>query len=202
LSVLDTTEDVVLQKRALRSLGEVYRDCAALARINESPIIFPATKAAELLSNGIVTYGLRYDSTLWEMLALAYFESYHTDVSVDEDYLVKAAVCFNRVIELGVSKDYLYSNLYTIYYELKDYENAEQSLQRYEEAFPEDYMPHALRGMMLITIENGKSQSSRNYSNAKKEYEIAGEMIRGSDDATYYQQLGSLIDRLKREGWL
>lgn len=202
LGVLNATDDIVLQKRALRSLGEVYRDCAALARTNSSPISYPATKAAELLSDGIVTYGLRYDSTLWEMLALAYFESYHTDASVGENYLVKAAECFNRVIELGVSKDYLYRNLYTIYYELKDYESAEESLLRYEEAFPNDYMPHALRAMMLITIENEKVQSVRNYKKVVSEYEIAGNMIRSSDDATYYQQLESLINRLKAEGWI
>jgi len=201
-SVMNTTSDIILQKRSLRALGEVYRDCAALARINESPILYPATRATELLSDGIVQYGLRYDSTMWEMLALAYFESYHIDPSVTDNYLVKAAECFNRVIELGVSKDYLYANLYTIYYELKDYSNAEASLIRYEEAFPQDYMPHALRGMMLITIENGKEQSQRNYTAALAEYEIAGGMIRSSDDATYYQQLGSLIDNLRANGWL
>jgi tetratricopeptide (TPR) repeat protein len=136
------------------------------------------------------------------MLALAYFEAYHTDTSVSVNYLTRAAECFNRVIELGVQKDYLYSNLYTIYYELERYDDAEQALQDYEAAFPDDYMPHALRGMMLITIENNKSQSERNYATAKQEFETAGSMIRSSDDATYYQQLGSLIQQLENEGWL
>ena len=201
-AVLTSTDDTVLQRRALRSLGEVYRDCAALARTNSSPIPYPATKAVELLSDGIIRYGLRYDSTLWEMLALAYFESYHTDASVGENYLVKAAECFNQVMELGVIKDYLYRNLYTIYYELKDYDSAEKSLTRYEEAFPDDYMPHALRAMLLITIENEKDQSARNYQKAVDEYKIAGEMIGSSDDTTYYQQLDSLIAQLEREGWI
>lgn len=201
-AVLSVTEDPLLQKRALRSLAEVYRDCAGLARTGQSPITNAASKAAELLANGIVQYGLRYDSVLWEMLALAYFEAYHTDASVPQNYLTKAAECFNRVIELGVTKEYLYSNLYTIYYELKDYDKAEQALTDYEEMFPEDYMPHALRGMMLITIENGKPQGSRNYRPALAEYETAGSMIRSSDDTTYYQQLGSLIENLRGNGWL
>lgn len=202
LSVQENAEDSKLQVRSMRSLAELYRDCAALARINESPIDRPATKEAELLSDGIVKYGLRYDSTLWEMLALAYFEAYHTDASVSPDYLTKAADCFSRVIELGVQKDYLYSNLYTIYYEQKDYEKAEQALQEFQTAFPDSYMPHALRGMMLITIENGKSQSARNYSSAVQAYETAGSMLRSGDDTTYYQQLGSLIDSLRQGGWL
>jgi len=202
LDALDQSETSALTRRCYVSLGDLYRDCAALMRVNASPIEYPATKSAELLSSAVVQEGLRYDSVLWEMLALAYFEAYHTDASVPQNYLTKAAECFNRVIELGVTKEYLYSNLYTIYYELKDYAKAEQALTAYEEMFPEDYMPHALRGMMLITIENAKPQSSRNYRHALAEYETAGSMIRSSDETTYYQQLGSLIENLRRNGWL
>ena len=202
LDALDQSETSALTRRCYVSLGDLYRDCAALMRVNASPIEYPATKSAELLSSAVVQEGLRYDSVLWEMLALAYFEAYHTDASVPQNYLTKAAECFNRVIELGVTKEYLYSNLYTIHYELKDYAKAEQALTAYEEMFPEDYMPHALRGMMLITIENAKPQSSRNYRPALAEYETAGSMIRSSDETTYYQQLGSLIENLRRNGWL
>ena len=202
LDALDQSETSALTRRCYVSLGDLYRDCAALMRVNATPIEYPATKSAELLSSAVVQEGLRYDSVLWEMLALAYFEAYHTDASVPQNYLTKAAECFNRVIELGVTKEYLYSNLYTIYYELKDYAKAEQALTAYEEMFPEDYMPHALRGMMLITIENAKPQSSRNYRPALAEYETAGSMIRSSDETTYYQQLGSLIENLRRNGWL
>lgn len=202
LDALDQSETSALSRRCYVSLGDLYRDCAALMRVNASPIEYPATKSAELLSSAVVQEGLRYDSVLWEMLALAYFEAYHTDASVPQNYLTKAAECFNRVIELGVTKEYLYSNLYTIYYELKDYAKAEQALTAYEEMFPEDYMPHALRGMMLITIENAKPQSSRNYRPALAEYETAGSMIRSLDETTYYQQLGSLIENLRRNGWL
>ena len=202
LDALEQSETSALTRRCYVSLGDLYRDCAALMRVNASPIEYPATKSAELLSSAVVQEGLRYDSVLWEMLALAYFEAYHTDASVPQNYLTKAAECFNRVIELGVTKEYLYSNLYTIYYELKDYAKAEQALTAYEEMFPEDYMPHALRGMMLITIENGKPQASRNYRPALHEYETAGSMIRSSDETTYYQQLGSLIESLRKNGWL
>ena len=79
---------------------------------------------------------------------------------------------------------------------------AEQALADYEAAFPDDYMPHALRGMMLITIENQKPQSGRDYRAAQAEYETAGAMLRSSDNTTYYQQLGSLIEDLKKNGWL
>lgn len=201
-SVMSSTQDTALQRRALRSLAELYRDCAALERTGDSPIVNAASKEAELLSNGMVQYGLNYDSTLWEMLALAYYEAWQTDASARDAYATQAADGFRKVIELGVQKDYLYSNLYTIYYALGDYEQAEQALQDYEAAFPDDYMPHALRGIMLITIENGKEQTERDYAQALSEYETAGEMIGSGDDTTYYQQLGSYIDELREKGWL
>ena len=202
LDALAQAETTALTRRCYVSLGDLYRDCAALVRVSASPIERPATRSAELISSAVVQEGLRYDSVLWEMLALAYFEAYHTDTTAPENYLTKAAECFDRVIELGVTKEYLYSNLYTIYYELKDYDKAEQALTAYEEMFPDDYMPHALRGMMLITIENDKPQTSRDYKAALAEYEAAGSMIRSSDDTAYYQQLGSLIEDLRENGWL
>lgn len=202
LTALDQTDSAALVRRCYISLGDLYRDCAALQRVNASPIQYPATRSAQLLSSAVVREGLRYDSVLWEMLALAYFEAYHTDAAVPANYLTKAAECFNQVIQLGVVKEYLYSNLYTIYYELKDYDRAEGALAGYETMFPEDYMPHALRGMMLITVENEKPQSARNYRAALAEYETAGGMLRSSDETTYYQQLGSLIENLKKNGWL
>lgn len=202
LSALDQAETPALTRRCYISLGDLYRDCAALMRVGQSPIENPASKSAELLSAAVTQEGLRYDSVLWESLGMAYFEAYHTDPNVPRGYLSYAADCFNRVIELGVTKEYLYSNLYTIYYEMKDYGRAEEALAAYQEMFPDSYMPHALRGMLLITIENEKPQSQRDYSAALAEYETAGGMIRSSDDTTYYQQLGTLIDSLRKNGWL
>ena len=85
---------------------------------------------------------------------------------------------------------------------MKDYGKAEEALAAYQERFPDSYMPHALRGMLLITMENEKPQAQRDFSAALTEYETAGDLIRSSNDTTYYQQLGSLIDSLRQNGWL
>ena len=202
LAVLEQTDDISLMRRCYVSLGDLYRTCASLARTGDSAIAYPATKSAQLLSAAVAQDGFRYDSALWEMLAMAYFEAYHTDPSDSSDYLTRAADSFRQVLQLGVTKEYLYSNLYTIYYELGDYETAAQTLDDYEAAFPNDYLPHALRGILLISLENEKDPLSRNYQAALAEYAEAGELLRSSDDATYYQQLGSLIDRLRANNWL
>lgn len=199
--VLDVTSDVTLQKRALRSLAEVYRDCSALEPLGQSPVNQPAEQEIRLLEEGIARYSLENDTTLLEMLALAYYRAAHTE-PLNEDYLRQAEFYFGTVLSLGVQKDYIYRNLYTIYYELGLYEDAGYVLEDYAAIFPDDYMPHALRGMLYITMENEKPQENRDYSKAAEAYELAGSMIRSDDDATYFQQLESLIDQLKEHGWL
>ena len=200
--VLDTTGDQALQRRALRALAEVYRDCAALEQSGMSPIDGAAMKEIELLNWGISAFGLQYDSTLREMLALAWYEAYFVEANATGEYLENAAENFRQVIDMGLEKAYLYRNLYTIYYELGDYERAAAALDEYEGKFPKDYMPHALRGMLLITIENGKSPEARDYNAAYAEYWKAEGLLTASDDRTYFLQLESLIEQLKASGWL
>ena len=202
LSALDLSESNALTRRCYVSLSTLYRNCAVLDRTSISPIPNPSTRSVEILAQAVVQDFLRYDSTLWESLAQAYWESFHTDESVPASYLQSAADCFQRVIDLGITKEYLYTNVYAIYYEMANYEQAEQALISYQQMFPDQYTPHALRGILLITIENQKPQDDRDFSRAASEYELAGTLIKSSDDTTYYQQLGTLIDALRTEHWL
>lgn len=200
--VLDTSGDEALQRRSLRSLAEVYRDCAALEKTEMSPISGAAMKEVELLNWGISTYALEYDTTLTEMLGLAWYEAYNAADDAPAEYLENAAENFRKLLDAGFEKPYLYRNLYTIYYELEDYDRAGAALDEYEEKFPNDYMPHALRGLMLIAQENQKDTQSRDYSRAYAEYWEAEKRLISSDDRTYFLQLESLIQQLKDGGWL
>lgn len=211
LSVLDNTSDSLLQRRCVKALGELYRDCAKLDQAGRSPIEKPAMKSAAFLPEAIVQYGLNYDSVLWEMLGLACYQAKDeylsdmqdvSDPKVVKNYLVQSADAFQHVINLGMGQEHLYDDLFNIWYELEDYTSAAELLNDYESAFPLSYRPHALRSMLLITIEGKKSQDDRNYESAYEEYKIAGSMITGSDDATYYQQLEGLIQQLQAGGWL
>lgn len=202
LQVLEREPEMPLLRRCYLSLGTLYRQCAALAYTGASPIEKPAEKSIALLSTAVALDGLGYDNLLWETLGLACYEAYRSADPPQPEYLTQAASCFDRVLRQGVAKEYLYANLYTIYYELRDYAAAEQALVGYEEAFPADHTPHALRGLLLITQQNELPQESRDYSAALAEYEQAGKMLRSTDDTSYYQQLGSLIEGLRQNGWL
>ena len=200
--ILEKTSDADLRKRALRTLAELYRECSALEKTNSSPIKNAAQKEAELLNTKLTEYALGYDTTLREMLAMAYFEAYENDNSLGKEWLENSAEEFNELLERGVVKDYIFSNLFTIYYKLPDYDKAEKALQEYQDYDPNSYTPHALRAMMMITVEGNKPQDERDYNGAYEEYETAKGLAVNSDDTTYLQQVESLIEELKRKDWL
>ena len=61
LSVLDKTSTPAMIRRCCISLGDLYRNCAALVRINASPIPHPATKSVQILSAAVSQEALRYE---------------------------------------------------------------------------------------------------------------------------------------------
>lgn len=200
LSIMEQEAGTTLGKQAFLSLVNVYQECAVLERLDQSPIPQAAMKEAQLIETGMVTYGLSYDSTLWEQAALAYFEAANMNENDREAYLNKSLGYFRNVLDMNVKKEYLYANLYTIHYQLEQYEEAMEILQKYETGFPDSYVPHALRGMLLIQMENGKE--NRDYSEAEVQYQTAEMKLRGTDDKTYYQQLQALMEQLEQDGWL
>ena len=197
---LDTAQDLSLQRRALRSLAEVYRDCSALDRRDASPVADPAIKGAQLLSDGIARYGLQYDTTLMEMMGLAWFDAYYAQG--DRTCLENASDAFRQVIDQGMVKDYLFTNLYTIYYELGDYDQADGVLTEFAEVFSASYVPYALRTVLLVTVEGDKDNAQRDYSQAVAAYNEAKRLLRSSDDQTYFQQAESLMIQLDENGWI
>ena len=194
--------DFDLQARALRALAELYRECAVLERLGTSPIHGAAQLQAELLADGMVRLNLGHDSTLWEMLAQAYYDAFQANPDLGHEWLERSANAFHQVMALGIVRENLFRNLFVVYFELGDYDRAEGTLSQMQEQYLNSYLPHALRSMMLIAIENSKPEGQRNFQAAYQEYRIAESMIVGTDDTTYFQQLESLIDELREQGWL
>ncbi len=204
--VMEEAEDTAIKQKAFRSLVQLYRDCASLEAAGVSHVEDAADKAVRLLLTGIGEYGLSYDTTLYEALGKAAYDAYGAARAKGEeretDYLSVAAEAFERVLAQGMEKEYLYTNLYSIRYEQGDLAAAGETLDRMEKAYPQSYMSHALRGVLLITLENQKPESERDYRGTQAEYETAGSLLTGTSDRSYYDQLGSLIEQLKEQGWL
>lgn len=201
LSVLSSTDDLALQRRTLRSLANLYLDCVEMDHLGFSTIADPGTKGIEILEKGIVEYNLQYDHSILELLAKMYYEAYLLDEENRKPYLGNSAELFERIMDMGVKKDYYYQNLYNIYYLLQDYDNAENILQEYKTMYPKDYAPYAMRTILLMTLEGNKPVSERNYASVYDEFNTAEILSEHADDLGYYYNAKYYMDELTANGW-
>ena len=188
VSALEKAGTDELKQRIYLSLAETYRE---KGESKKSIALLKEAKAQPYMKNNTVLY---------EMLGAAYYAKAEKSKS-KSDYL-HAAEAFEKVITLGVQKDYLYVDVYAAYVGAGKYKKAKAILEDMETVYPTDYTPHALMACVLIMEENSKSALSRDYQAAYAEYQKAQELIRSEDDHTQMQQIEGLISRLKEGGWL
>lgn len=200
LFVLESTQDRVLQARSLRSLAELYLACAALDVSGSSPIAAPAEAGAAYLAQAMVRYNQSENAILQDLLGRLYYEA--GQINENNESFFQAASAFRQAISLGAGTEAVYVRLFFCDYEAARFSEAQQTLTEFETAFPQSYLPHALRGLAHIAEENEKPQDERDYSSVQAEYEAAGEKLRSGDDPAYYQQLETLLEQLKKGGWL
>lgn len=188
LSALQASDSDDLTRRCYLSLAQVYRD-------NQE-----YDKSISLIEEALANPVLQGNSVLHEMLGAAYYN--RGSAQNQKEDLQKAAQEFEQVIQTGMAKEYLYINAFTAWQSIGEYEKAGSVLDSMETAWPESYIPHALRAMLMIMVENTKAQSQRDYQPAYTEYEKARELVRDNDEQSYLQQLEGLIDQLKAGNWL
>ncbi|MGN1142259.1 MAG: hypothetical protein ACI4TF_13750 [Oliverpabstia sp.] len=213
--IIETSEDTEVGEKAFRMLAQLYSDCAEMEMVSSEKQFEKSAvlMEIELIQQGIVRYQLYYDSSLYEMLGLAGYQAYQAGHADNYEYLDVAREAFEKVLTLGVKKEYIYTNLYTIQYIQNNLTEAEIIICEMEEAFADSYLPHALMAMLYITAGNEDDAGidfrfsqgltkEECYLKAQYEYEKAGELLKTSDDTTYYLQLQTYIQELKENGWL
>lgn len=184
--VLESTEDETLRRRCYNSLAETYRESGDYQA------------SIDLLEEAVAQPQMSMDPVLYEMLGLAYYQCAQKE---GLSYRM-AAQAFEQALQLGMQKEYVYTNAAYLYIMSDEDEKAQSVLDSMEQVYPNSYLPHALRAVSYIYAENEKDQDQRDYSAAQEEYETAKSMATSSDDQTYLQMVESLIAELERKGWL
>ena len=137
------------------------------------------------------------NSVLWEMKGQAY--SARGRQTGDNGDLVKAGDSYLQVINLGVTKPYLYANVFACYESAGEYKKAASILDDYEKAWPNSFEPHAYRALMLAEQQNNSSHPD--YSGVFSEYEKAKALMTSEDNSDLVDQLESLMQTLKANGY-
>ena len=154
----------------------------------------------DLIEEAVEKPEMAMDPVLYEMLGLAYYQSYRE--LQDESSAAAAADAFCQAIQLGVQKEYMYVNAAFCYYYSASLDQAYEMLDSMQQIYPDSYKPYAIRAIFYISEENEKDESVRDYTAAQEEYETAKSMAVSSDDQTYLQMLESYIQELEEKGWL
>ena len=186
--VLQETDDDTLIRRSYMSLAETFRDSGNY------------TASIDIIQQAVALPQLQTNSVLQEMLGAAYYAQAQESGSAT-DYET-AAAAFERAINLGMQKDYLYVNAYICYQNAANYTEAATILDAMHNAYPSSYVPLAYKAILSIVENNAKSESERNYNDAYQLYLQAQSMATSNDDQTVLQQLQGLIEQLQQGGWI
>jgi len=183
--------DSELHRDALYGFAQV---CLDAAYENNDSIPDAAYRAVDALAYFMGKYDLNSDGGLWRQMADAYelLCAQYPDKKVQ--YREEKAECIEKLIELEGPDYELYKAVFSIYFLNGQYDEAERILQHYEASCPEDYNPHAMRGYMLLQMENELWASEEYLRAAKEEFEIADRMIRDTDDRYFYDMLKEAIE--------
>lgn len=183
LQVIDTAADTELQRLALQALADLYAECADMGE--NSPAAKPNEKMVDILSDRMDSF--TDNGMLWERLGLARY-------ALGQE--AEAAQDLQKAVDLTYCSEKAYRVLQELYLAAKDTNAADNVMRRYEEAFSEDYVPHAEKALELLKEDGDHALE------ILQEYAKAVELIRSGDDDTVCGELVNAIAQHQRHGGL
>ena len=133
------------------------------------------------------------DLYITEMMAEAYY--------TDRNYKL-AAEKFQRLLELGYDRAYIYRNIAIINQINGDYSAAESILLEAAERFPGDYENYMQLGLIAARAEGEKGNQQRDYSRVLEYFNKAADCLPNGKSSVELAQLKAVVDELTAKGWL
>lgn len=187
-SVIDLARDENLKKRAYIALALLYKDL----RHNDKESYEYLQKQIEVMEEAVRTLKMEDDLTLTELMGEAYFTSMEYELAIQK---------FQRLIELGYDRDYIYVNIAIIYQQCGKLSDAEETLLKMKEKYPENYQCYVRLAFVYIEMEGLEPEFNRDYSKVVECYEFAKQYA-GANGGNDLAQLERLIGDLRKNGWI
>ncbi|MDY2881672.1 MAG: hypothetical protein SOT71_03340, partial [Romboutsia timonensis] len=184
--VIDLTNNEELKRKAYISLSDIYKD-------NRSIIENAINKQIEILNNAKADLNNKDDVYITEALAEAYFANNQYNNSAEN---------FNKLLDLGYDRPYIYRNLAIIYQYMNNFSRAENILFTMKDKHPEEYSCYLQLGLLNLEREANKIESSRNYSKVLEYYNLAVQYAPQGEQTSDLIPLGNKINELRQKGWL
>ena len=184
--VIDITNNEELKRKAYISLSDIYKD-------NRSIIENAINKQIEILNKAKSDLNNKDDVYITEALAEAYFANNQYNNSAEN---------FNKLLDLGYDRPYIYRNLAIIYQYMNNFSRAENILFTMKDKHPEEYSCYLQLGLLNLERESNKIESSRNYSKVLEYYNLAVQYAPQGEQTSDLIPLGNKINELRQKGWL
>lgn len=188
-SVISTTENEDLKTRSYLEISNIYKsmrhsDSDKWSAINNQiAILERASKDLQNEDNLVIV----------ESMAEAYFTAKKYDMSIEK---------FRKLLDLGYDRAYIYRNIAIIYQQKGNLSSAEDILLNMKEKYPDNYQCYLQLAYVYIEMQGNKPQSSRNYSKALENYNLAVQFAPSGENTSEILQLKAKINELKAKGWL
>ena len=186
--VIKITNDEGIKRNAYISLANMYKE-----RRHDEKEGFPyLNKQIEILEEAVRELKAEDDIVITEMMGEAYFTAKNYDLS-----LIK----FNRLLELGYERAYIYRNIAIIHQQTGNYKEAEKVLLEMRGKYPEDYTCYEQLAYLYLHKEGEKPQNERDYSKVEENYNLAKKYV-DSKNKSELIPLENAIKELEEKGWL
>jgi serine/threonine-protein kinase len=184
--VKDITDDEILKKKAYLALSDLYKTLRHTDKKALSEQIAVLEEAAREL-------GIEDDAVLTETMAEAYYTA--------QNYR-RASEKFQKLLEIGYERAYIYRNLAIIEQQQRNFSGAEQYLYKMQEKYPDDYRCYLQLAYLYAETEGEKPQDARDYRAVVENYETACKFAPQGERTADVMPLANLIGELRAKGWL
>ena len=184
--VIDITNNEELKRKSYISLSDIYKD-------NRSIIENAINKQIEILNKAKSDLNNKDDVYITEALAEAYFANNQYNNSAES---------FNKLLDLGYDRPYIYRNLGIIYQYMNNFSRAEDILFTMMDKYPGEYRCYLQLGLLNLEREGKKPESSRNYDKVLEYYNLAVQYAPQGAQTSDLIPLGNSINELRQKGWL
>ncbi len=185
---IDKTKDDSLKRKAYIEIARIYKQ----QRHEDKQNYYYLNKQIEVMEEAVRVLKAEDDLTLTEMMGEAYFTAKEYDLS-----LMK----FNRLLQLGYDRAYIYRNMAIICQQIGELNQAEDILLDMKSKYPEDYQCYLQLAFVYVEMENQKPQEQRDYTKVVDNYELAQKYVTNQNQSDL-AQLERIIDELKDKGWI
>lgn len=185
-NVIDITKDDVIKKKAYIALSDIYKE-------NRDIIDGSISNQIKILKNAMIDLKNPNDIFIIEALAEAYYANKDNSNSAEQ---------FNRLLELGYDRPYIYRNLAIIYQENGNLSDAENILLRMKEKYPDDYTAYLQLAWVYLEKEGKKYELSRNYDKVLEYHNLAIRFAPQGESSADIMQLSNKISELRIKGWI